>query len=163
MRAILTGAEAGRLLIDADVLRESWNYDEPWDSVMGCSDTVGAVAMDGKGEFAAAGSTGGTAVMLRGRVGDTPMIGAGLFAGSAGAVAATGVGEEILRRLLCYRVYERIVAGSHPQEACDWGVELVPDGFVVGLIAVGREGDGVSERGGISSARRSTGEPSNGS
>ena len=70
-------------------------------------DTVGAVArIDGK--FAAAVSTGGASPMMRGRVGDVPIPGAGIFCGEKGAVVATGIGEEIAKRVLCHRIYERI-------------------------------------------------------
>jgi L-asparaginase / beta-aspartyl-peptidase len=63
------------------------------------SDTVGAVALDRNGVFAVATSTGGAAPMMIGRVGDTPMIGCGFYAGEYGAVAVTGRGEEIIRRM----------------------------------------------------------------
>ncbi|MEW5745711.1 MAG: isoaspartyl peptidase/L-asparaginase [Nitrospirota bacterium] len=63
--------------------------------------TVGAVACDLQGTVAAGSSTGGVAAMLPGRVGDTPVIGAGIYAeNGAGAVACTGTGEAILRRAL---------------------------------------------------------------
>ncbi len=73
-------------------------------------DTVGAVSYI-NGEFAAAVSTGGSFPMLRGRVGDSPIIGAGIYAGENGAVVATGIGEEIAKRLLSYRIYARIGSG----------------------------------------------------
>ena len=71
------------------------------------TDTVGAVAYI-NGKFAAAVSTGGATPMLRGRVGDSPLPGSGIYCGNKGAVVATGYGEEIIKHLLCYRVYERI-------------------------------------------------------
>lgn len=70
-------------------------------------DTVGAVARI-NGKFAAAVSTGGSFPMLRGRVGDSPLIGAGIFVGKKGAVVATGIGEEIMKNLLSFRIYESI-------------------------------------------------------
>ncbi len=75
------------------------------------TDTVGAVCrMDGK--FAAAISTGGASPMIRGRVGDSPIPGSGLFVGKNGAVAVTGLGEEIIRRSLSSSIYHRI--GKEP-------------------------------------------------
>ena len=78
-----------------------WNYpgslNEKLKSLAGPSDTVGAVARDSEGRCAAALSTGGTSIMLFGRVGDTPLVGCGLYAGPQGAVACTGEGEEIMR------------------------------------------------------------------
>lgn len=70
-------------------------------------DTVGAVALDGNGNLAAATSTGGTPRKLPGRVGDSPVIGAGAYADNqAGAASATGWGEAILKILLSYRVVD---------------------------------------------------------
>ncbi len=74
---------------------------------IGTTDTVGAVCrIDGK--FAAAISTGGASPMIRGRVGDSPIPGSGLYAGDKGAVAVTGLGEEIIKRTLSFRIYSRI-------------------------------------------------------
>ncbi|HEY4220107.1 MAG TPA: isoaspartyl peptidase/L-asparaginase, partial [Myxococcota bacterium] len=64
------------------------------------SDTVGAVVRASDGTFAAASSTGGIWCAVRGRVGDTPIPGAGVYVGEAGAVAATGTGEFIWREML---------------------------------------------------------------
>jgi len=105
------------------------------------TDTVGAVARDGKGRFAAASSTGGISYMLAGRVGDSPIVGAGLYAGPDGAVTATGVGEEIWRVLLSKSVYDRL-ADVGAQAACDAGLDLFPDSVPSGIIAVGKDGLG---------------------
>lgn len=128
-------------------LRALWNfqadctvYDPDYDQRLG--DTVGAVARDGDGRFAAASSTGGTLIMLRGRIGDTPLIGCGLYAGPHGAATATGVGEEIVRRFLSRTVYDWMAAGVHPQEACARGVALFPELIGVGVLAVNATGHG---------------------
>jgi L-asparaginase/beta-aspartyl-peptidase (threonine type) len=103
--------------------------------------TVGAVARDKK-RFAAAVSTGGTSFMLPGRVGDSALIGCGIYAGRYGAVCATGVGEEIIRNVLAKSAYDRIEEiGS--QKACEWGVALLKD-FPTGLIAVSKDDYGMS-------------------
>jgi L-asparaginase/beta-aspartyl-peptidase (threonine type) len=104
--------------------------------------TVGAVARDRWGHCAAAVSTGGTSFMLPGRVGDSPILGAGLYAGPHGAVCATGIGEEIMKRVLAKFVYDRMAAGHSPQEAAKRGLSLFPRGISVGLIVVGRRGWG---------------------
>ena len=83
--------------------------------------------------------------MLRGRVGDTPIIGAGLYAGPHGAVAATGDGEEIMRRVLAKHVYDRIASGVTAQEAADEGIAMFPERFAVGLITVSKTGEGVAD------------------
>jgi L-asparaginase/beta-aspartyl-peptidase (threonine type) len=95
-------------------------------------DTVGAVSMvDGK--FAAAVSTGGSFPMIRGRVGDSPIIGAGIYTGEKGAVVATGIGEEIARNLLSYRIYSQI-----GEERLETIVKREVDSFRVscGIIAI---------------------------
>jgi L-asparaginase/beta-aspartyl-peptidase (threonine type) len=99
-------------------------------------DTVGAVALDSGGSFAVACSTGGSAPALVGRVGDTPIPGAGFWAGPYGAVTATGVGEQMVPRLLARAVYEQIERGMPLQQALDWGVACVPRVYSAGLIAV---------------------------
>ncbi len=107
-------------------------------------DTVGAVALDSRGWFATSNSTGGTTFMLDGRVGDTPVIGAGLYAAEKGAVSATGIGEEIVRVVLSKWVYDRMVDGRHPQDACDASLELFEKDMPTGVIAVSKDGYGVS-------------------
>lgn len=61
------------------------------------SDTVGALAIDSNGRLAAADSTGGMQLKLPGRIGDSPILGAGIYADSTGAAAATGIGEQAIR------------------------------------------------------------------
>lgn len=107
-------------------------------------DTVGAVVRDGRGNFAATASTGGTVFMLRGRVGDSPLLGCGLFAGPFGAVACTGVGEEIARRVLAKTVYDWLVAGLTPEAAGERAVALFPHEIDIGLLIASREGHAVS-------------------
>ncbi len=81
-------------------------------------DTVGAVAIDGEGRIAAAGSTGGTLNKRPGRVGDTPLPGAGLYADSrVGGVACTGWGEGIARLSMARAVLARIEGGQDPADA----------------------------------------------
>jgi len=104
--------------------------------------TVGAVARDRRGRFAAGTSTGGTSFMMPGRVGDTPIIGSGLYAGPHGAVSATGIGEEIMKRVLSKAVYDLMAEGHHPQKAVDRALALFPKDVSVGLIAVSDRGWG---------------------
>ncbi|NNF35245.1 MAG: asparaginase [Saprospiraceae bacterium] len=73
------------------------------------SDTVGAVAKDKDGNLAAATSTGGTPRKLQGRVGDSPILGAGAYADNVlGAASTTGWGEGIMRAMLAFRVVDRL-------------------------------------------------------
>ena len=132
-------------------LADAWNFPVPYDRIFQSQsgapescDTVGAVVRGPDGTFAVAGSTGGSAPMLLGRVGDTPLIGCGFFAGEHGAVACTGIGEEIARRMLAREVYESMRAGVTAQAACEAGVDLFPAEVSVGVIAVGRDGAGAA-------------------
>lgn len=135
-----------------------WNFKADLNDTLlalaGPSDTVGAVARDAEGRCSAALSTGGTSVMMRGRVGDTPVIGAGLYAGPEGAAASTGDGEEIMRLVLAKQVYDWMAAGVPAQEAVERGVALVPAAYTVGLIAVSRRDHGVADNRTMPSAVR---------
>ena len=76
------------------------------------------VAIDSRGEMAAACTTSGLAWKLPGRVGDSPLIGHGLYCdGAAGAAAATGVGEEVIKVCGSYQVVEFMRQGLTPEEA----------------------------------------------
>lgn len=77
--------------------------------------TVGAVALDQSGTVAAGASTGGIDLMLPGRVGDTPIIGCGVYADNeAGAVSMTGWGESIMRMAVAKEICERLRIGETP-------------------------------------------------
>jgi len=111
------------------------------------SDTVGAVALDRNGIFAVATSTGGAAPMMVGRVGDTPMIGCGFFCGEYGAVAVTGRGEEIIRRMCAKAVHDLLTTGT--KGACLKGLELFTSR--TGIIAISRDGHAVASNEGMAS------------
>ena len=82
--------------------------------------------------------------MLPGRVGDSPIVGAGLYAGPRGAVSVTGIGEEIIKQVLSKFVYDRIADGLSPQTAADRGLALFPAHVPIGIIAVTSRGWGES-------------------
>lgn len=104
--------------------------------------TVGAVAIDVHGRLAAATSTGGTARKLSGRVGDSPIIGAGTYARrGAGAISATGHGESIIKVVLAKFVSDRLSAGRTAADAVAEGIaELASIGGTGGLIAIDARG-----------------------
>jgi isoaspartyl peptidase/L-asparaginase-like protein (Ntn-hydrolase superfamily) len=105
--------------------------------------TVGAVALDRNGDVAAATSTGGFTNKLPGRVGDSPVIGAGTYADNrACAVSATGDGEYFIRRALAYDVTARMRYLGEPLEAAAQKAlhELVQLGGSGGLVAVDTRG-----------------------
>ncbi len=118
-------------------LERYWNFDAPYAPVFGepgC-DTIGVVASSGD-SLAVALSTGGASPMLAGRIGDTPLPGAGFWASPHAAVAMTGVGEEIARGLFAKWIHDRIADGIAPQAACEAAVARFPPGAPVGAIAV---------------------------
>jgi L-asparaginase/beta-aspartyl-peptidase (threonine type) len=137
--AALVGSMPAMPGVDNRVFERFWNYNSPLQLPEGAAcDTVGAVVRDADGHFAVAGSTGGSAPSLLGRVGDTPIVGAGFYAGPEGAVAATGIGEHIIRHLLARTVYQWIADGMPLNQALRRGVELVDKNVDIGLIAVSR-------------------------
>lgn len=105
--------------------------------------TVGAVARDLNGNLAAATSTGGMTAKAPGRVGDSPIIGAGTFADSATcAVSATGHGEYFIRYSVAFEIAARLRHGNKSlhQAACAVIDELVDIGGRGGVVAVDRAG-----------------------
>jgi beta-aspartyl-peptidase (threonine type) len=100
--------------------------------------TVGCVAVDGKGELAAATSTGGTGQCYPGRVGDTPIIGAGTYCTPRVAVSMTGIGERILVKLAAKRLADLVGDALPPDDAARRVLEEVGPG--AGLIAVDAAG-----------------------
>lgn len=106
--------------------------------------TVGAVALDKTGNLATATSTGGYWLKLKGRVGDTPIIGAGIYANTLSAASATGVGEVIMKTLLCFKVCQLIEWGVSPQRAAEAGISIITRRYGsgnAGVIVVNSEGD----------------------
>ncbi len=105
--------------------------------------TVGAVALDGRGLVAAATSTGGLVNKRAGRVGDSPLIGAGTYAdNTSGACSCTGHGESIMRLVLAKSATDALRAGQAPEEAAraaihDLGTKV---GGTGGIIVVDRTG-----------------------
>ncbi len=104
--------------------------------------TVGAVARDRDGLVAAATSTGGTAAKRPGRVGDSPLIGAGTYAEGAGAASATGQGEGIMRVVLSASAVSAMGRGALPEQAAREAIELLRERAACsgGLILVDGQG-----------------------
>ena len=110
-------------------------------------DTIGLLALDRHGNLSGACTTSGAAFKYGGRVGDSPIIGAGLYVDNEiGAATATGWGEAVIRACGCFLVVELIRAGHSPQRACELAVERVisknPDwrDIQVGFIALDKLG-----------------------
>ena len=161
---MMIGAGALALARDAGLTFEEDGYfftQERWDSLQetlrmqaaGTFDddparrhgTVGAVARDRRGNLAAATSTGGMTAKRAGRVGDSPIIGAGTFADNATcAISATGDGEAFMRRVVAHEIDARMRhAGQSLADAADHvvQVDLAAHEGSGGLIAVDRDGN----------------------
>lgn len=114
----------------------------------GNHDTIGLLAIDGAGRMAGACSTSGMAFKMAGRVGDSPLIGAGLYVDAeVGAATATGVGEDVVRVAGSHAVVEAMRHGLEPEAACRVVIERLARlrgarvaGHQVALLALDRQG-----------------------
>lgn len=111
-------------------------------------DTIGLLALDSHGDLSGACTTSGAAWKLPGRVGDSPIIGAGLYVDNeVGGATATGWGEAVIRAVGCFLVVELMRQGNSAQRACELAVERVisknPDWreIQVGFIALAKDGN----------------------
>jgi len=111
-------------------------------------DTVGLLVLDREGNLSGGCSTSGLAYKMHGRIGDSPVIGAGLYVDNeVGAAVATGLGEVVLRSLSTFLVVELMRSGFTPADACKEAVTRIahknPDlsDFQVGIIALNKEGE----------------------
>jgi N4-(beta-N-acetylglucosaminyl)-L-asparaginase len=111
-------------------------------------DTIGMLAIDEAGNLAGACTTSGMAYKLYGRIGDSPIIGAGLFVDNeVGAACATGLGEAVIRVAGSAIVVELMRHGKTPQEACEEAVARIIkrhknlENLQVGFIALSKNGE----------------------
>ncbi len=112
-------------------------------------DTIGMVAMDANGNLSGSCTTSGMAFKMRGRLGDSPIIGAGLFVDNEiGAATATGQGEDVIRICGTHLVVELIRQGLSPEQACKKAVERIirikgdkAKEIQVGFIAINKRGE----------------------
>lgn len=112
-------------------------------------DTIGMLCIDEKGDIAGACTTSGLSYKMNGRVGDSAIIGAGLFLDNeVGGAAATGMGEAILKSVGSFLIVELMRNGSSPQEACEEAIRRIikqnPDtykDFQAAFIALNKKGE----------------------
>lgn len=111
-------------------------------------DTIGMLTIDKNGDIAGACTTSGLAYKMRGRVGDSPIIGAGMYVDNeVGGAAATGLGEAVIRAVGSFLVVELMRQGKSPQAACEEAVGRVVKKYKdykeiqVGFIAVNKNGE----------------------
>jgi isoaspartyl peptidase/L-asparaginase-like protein (Ntn-hydrolase superfamily) len=142
---LLAGAGAAQFAATHDFERvtDPQSYYTPARSGLPGAGTIGAVARDREGRLAAATSTGGVQNKLPGRVGDTPIIGAGTWADARAAISCTGIGEFFLRANVAADIAARITYAGQTLEVAAQGAlddmqRLGGDG---GLIAVDADGN----------------------
>ncbi|MDI6046526.1 isoaspartyl peptidase/L-asparaginase family protein [Flavobacterium yafengii] len=115
-------------------------------------DTIGMIALDADGNLSGACTTSGMAFKMHGRLGDSPIIGAGLYVDNEiGAATATGHGEEVIRISGCHLVVELMRQGKSPQKACEEAVARIVKltknrnkdlkDIQVGFIALNKKGE----------------------
>ena len=112
-------------------------------------DTIGMVAMDASGNLSGSCTTSGMGFKMRGRVGDSPIIGAGLYVDNeVGAATATGQGEDVIRICGTHTVVEFMRQGLSPEQACKKAVERIfkakgesARSIQVGFLALNKKGE----------------------
>ncbi|HKJ48239.1 MAG TPA: N(4)-(beta-N-acetylglucosaminyl)-L-asparaginase [Christiangramia sp.] len=111
-------------------------------------DTIGMLCMDKNGDIAGACTTSGLSYKMNGRVGDSPIIGSGLFVDNEiGGAAGTGMGEEIMKTVGSFLIVELMRQGKSPQEACKEAVMRSINkssnykDFQVAYIAINKKGE----------------------
>ncbi len=165
--ALANGMKKENLLTDkSKAAWEEWKKKEDYEPIINIEnhDTIGMVAMDANGDLSGACTTSGLGFKMRGRVGDSPIIGAGLYVDNEiGGAAATGLGEAVLRTLGSFLVVEMMRQGMSPEEACKVAVSRIIEkhknykDFQVGFIAMNKAGEtgGYSIHQGFSFAKTS--------
>jgi N4-(beta-N-acetylglucosaminyl)-L-asparaginase len=112
-------------------------------------DTMGTIALDNAGNLSGACTTSGMGFKMKGRLGDSPIIGAGLFVDNEiGAAVSSGQGEEVIRIAGTHLVVEMMRLGKNPAEACKIAIERLvkinpakAKDFQVGFIAINKQGE----------------------
>lgn len=148
--AMEQGFERINLLTDQSKVEwEKWLEKKEYKPVANIElhDTIGILAIDEKGNLSGACTTSGMAYKMKGRVGDSPIIGAGLFVDNeVGAATATGLGEAVLKSCGAFLVVELMRQGKSPAEACKEAVLRIVQkqdagDIQVGYLAINKRGE----------------------
>jgi len=153
--ALSQGFQKENLLVEASEKEwKEWLKKSDYKPVVNIEnhDTIGMIALDSHGNLSGACTTSGMAFKMHGRVGDSPIIGAGLFVDNEiGAATATGHGEEVIRIVGCHLVVELMRQGKTPQKACEEAVSRIVKltknrnknlkDIQVGFIALNKKGE----------------------
>ncbi len=149
--AIEKGFKAEDLLTEASKKAwEKWKKKSEYKPIINIEnhDTIGMLVMDKNGDISGACTTSGAAYKMRGRVGDSAIIGSGLFVDNEiGAATATGLGEEVLKTVGSFLIVELMRQGMSPQKACEEAIHRIVKknkkykDFQVGYIALNKKGE----------------------
>lgn len=149
--AISSGHKKTNLLTQASkVAWEEWKKNANYQPVINIEnhDTIGMLAIDKNGDISGGCTTSGLAYKMAGRVGDSPIIGSGLFIDNEiGGATATGMGEEVLKTVGSFLIVELMRQGNSPQEACEEAIRRIViknsnfENFQVGYIAINKKGE----------------------
>ena len=129
---------------------EKWLENEEYKPIINIEnhDTIGMLCLDKNNNMSGACTTSGLAYKMKGRIGDSPIIGSGLFIDNKiGGAVATGLGEEVVKTVGSYLVVELIRQGKSPQEACETAVKRIVSSnsqenkFQVAYIAMNKSGE----------------------
>lgn len=110
-------------------------------------DTIGLLALDAAGNLSGACTTSGLAYKMHGRVGDSPIIGAGLYVDNeVGAATATGLGEAVIKVCGAHLIVELMRQGRSPQQACEAAIRRIAQqkgarDFQIGFLALSKQGE----------------------
>jgi N4-(beta-N-acetylglucosaminyl)-L-asparaginase len=129
---------------------ENWMKEKKYKPIINIEnhDTIGLLALDKNGKLAGSCTTSGLAFKMHGRVGDSPIIGAGLFCDDeTGAATCTGLGETVLRTLASHTAVELLRHGATPQEAAEEAIHRIVKkhsnfkDFQVGILVITPTGE----------------------
>ena len=129
---------------------EKWKETSKYQPIINIEnhDTIGMLTMDKDGNIAGACTTSGLAYKMKGRIGDSPIIGSGLFIDNEiGGAVATGMGEEVVKTVGSFLIVELMRQGKSPQEACEEAISrIVSKGdrykdFQIAYLAMNKAGD----------------------
>ena len=142
--------EEEKLSPKAQVEYDKWKVTSQYKPIINVEnhDTIGMIGLDASGKLAGSCTTSGLAYKMHGRIGDSPIIGAGLFVDDeVGAATATGLGESIIRICGSFLIVELMRQGRSPQEACEEAVRrLVTKNknikdIQAGFLAINKDGE----------------------
>jgi isoaspartyl peptidase/L-asparaginase-like protein (Ntn-hydrolase superfamily) len=128
---------------------EEWKFDSKYEPIINVEnhDTIGLLAIDKNGNISGACTTSGLSWKMHGRVGDSPIIGAGMFVDNEiGGCCATGMGEAVMKTLGSFLVVELMRQGASPQQACEEAIARITKNqnykdMQIGYLAINKKGE----------------------